>query len=56
MELVWLIEENTYGYVIQRHAFASLVAYDKDGTIVEEMFENEDLLDWKGHAIDYWSE
>lgn len=56
MELVWIINENTYGYVVERHAFYSKVAFEVNGTMVEDMFDNDNLLDWKDFGIDYWSE
>jgi hypothetical protein len=51
--LVWIIEENTYGYIIEQHAFFSLVAYEVDGIIVKAHFDNENLLEWERYSFDY---
>lgn len=53
---VWIIDMNKYGYIIERHTYHSLVAYETNGIIVEEMFNNDDLIEREGHAIDYRTE
>jgi hypothetical protein len=41
---VYIQSEKIYGSVKHRGAFASMVAYQKDGIYYEELIENDDLV------------
>lgn len=56
MELVWIIPKETYGYVVTRNAYASVVNYTLDDKLYRETFENEDLLEWGEQVNDDWTE
>lgn len=57
-EIVWLTEYRTFGFVLKRRAYTSMVEYvDREtNEIVFEEIENDEIIDWGEGAIDYRQE
>lgn len=55
-EIIWLLEERTYGILVKLGAFFSTVRYVKDGTDFEVLIENDEFELWKEHILDYESD
>lgn len=54
-EIVWIIEDNTYAFLIHHGAFFSIVT--RTGEVGDvELIENTDFEFWKERVIDYEDE
>lgn len=56
IEVVWLLEENTYAILVRLGAYTSRVKYLKDGAWVEDEVWNDDYEFWQERAIEYEQE
>lgn len=52
-EIVWLLEERTFGILVKMGSFYSTVRYTRDGYDYEVLIENNDYELWEEHALDY---
>ena len=52
-EVVWLFEERTFGFLIYRGAYYSLIKYAWKGIDYEVEVANDDYEFWQEHAIEY---
>lgn len=55
-EIVWLIELRTFGILVSRGAFYSVVRFTRDQTDYEVQIDNDDYEFWEEHSIDYETE
>lgn len=55
-EVVWLIYEKHFAFLIHRGAYYSNIEYVRDGKWYEEDIENNEYEFWEERAIDYESE
>lgn len=53
MEIVWIVPESCWGYVLSRHYGYALVRFEFDGIHAEELFEESDIIDSREMGIDY---
>lgn len=52
-EIVWLLQDRHFAFLIQRDAFYSLVKYTRGGIEYEVVVKNDDYEFWEERAIDY---
>lgn len=55
-EVVWLTEVRTYGLLIRRDTFLSIVAIPRDGEWELHEIENDEYKFWEDAAIGYESD
>lgn len=55
LDIIWLIEQRRFAFLVSRNAFYSMVSYDPTG---RESFEvdNDDYEYWEERAIEYESD
>lgn len=55
-EVVWLTEERTFGFLINRGAEFSRVRFERQGIEYEILVENDEYEFWEERATGYESE
>lgn len=55
-DVVWLHTKRTFGFLIQRNAYYSVVLYTQGGIDYEVEVENDDYDVWEDRATEYESE
>ena len=53
MKLVWIPDEECWGYVKELSTYHCIVEFTKDGIMFEELFLKEDIVDARELGIDY---